>query len=356
MPKGLNLTFLTPLVTSASEIASAAARLSHPASRLASFAGIPGIKGFEIASIKPGKKRLVTSQPTSSTTFQSGSETQFDKFHEALSFHSRTAAKNSFARSLLSGASASSGFARLKSKASRALLEGQNAALLVQTTRRLVAGSEPLAYTTPGRVSAVGNTAAKADGHSIIRRSRGTWPTIARVISKLRSALPAGARAASNWRPSSEGTDSRIRLPGSLANNMATGRSSARTRGHSIVRSALGSSWPNLNRTLATSLGYEKAIKKWGALGQGTLALSRGAEAVTRLPPLARSTRLTISENSKAAARPAPVVLNSSPTVVINTRESDDIEQRVLAILREHRADLYTQWSRELQRRERTEF
>ncbi len=50
------------------------------------------------------------------------------------------------------------------------------------------------------------------------------------------------------------------------------------------------------------------------------------------------------------------VIINSSPTVVINSGEPADIEYRVLEALRKHRDTLFDQWRTELSKRERTEF
>ncbi|HTW89188.1 MAG TPA: hypothetical protein VMD75_14395 [Candidatus Binataceae bacterium] len=51
-----------------------------------------------------------------------------------------------------------------------------------------------------------------------------------------------------------------------------------------------------------------------------------------------------------------PVVINSSPTIVINEAQSADLEGQVLAALRQHGGELYDQWQREVGRRQRTEF
>jgi hypothetical protein len=50
------------------------------------------------------------------------------------------------------------------------------------------------------------------------------------------------------------------------------------------------------------------------------------------------------------------VVINSSPTIVINEAHGADFEGRVLATLRQHGGELYAQWRREVGRRRRTEF
>ncbi len=52
----------------------------------------------------------------------------------------------------------------------------------------------------------------------------------------------------------------------------------------------------------------------------------------------------------------SPVAIASNPTIVINTDQADDIEQRVLKALRQHGETIYAQWSRELQKRQRTQF
>jgi hypothetical protein len=64
--------------------------------------------------------------------------------------------------------------------------------------------------------------------------------------------------------------------------------------------------------------------------------------------PSARRQADTVSEPS--------LVINSAPTVVINSNQPLDIEHRVLEALRQHREALFDQWQRGLQRRQRTEF
>ncbi len=51
----------------------------------------------------------------------------------------------------------------------------------------------------------------------------------------------------------------------------------------------------------------------------------------------------------------APII-NSAPTVIINSSNPGDIEHRVLEALRRHRHALFDQWRAELQKRARTEF
>jgi len=50
------------------------------------------------------------------------------------------------------------------------------------------------------------------------------------------------------------------------------------------------------------------------------------------------------------------LVINSSPTIMVNPKDRADLKGELLDALRSHREALYEQWSRELQRRQRTEF
>ena len=52
----------------------------------------------------------------------------------------------------------------------------------------------------------------------------------------------------------------------------------------------------------------------------------------------------------------ASIVINSSPTITVNCSETDDIQPRMLEVLRQHREAIYEQWCSEVQRRQRTEF
>jgi len=56
-----------------------------------------------------------------------------------------------------------------------------------------------------------------------------------------------------------------------------------------------------------------------------------------------------------ASCQPS-IVINSTPTVVVNSYQSSDIERQVLEALKQHRDALYEQWHREVRRRQRTEF
>ncbi len=71
------------------------------------------------------------------------------------------------------------------------------------------------------------------------------------------------------------------------------------------------------------------------------------------VPALAGGPRGRASNPAPAA----PIVINSSPTLVVNRADSAlDLEQRLLEVLRRHRNALYEQWEREREKRLRTEF
>ncbi len=77
------------------------------------------------------------------------------------------------------------------------------------------------------------------------------------------------------------------------------------------------------------------------------------APAFIPVPALAGEPRGRASNPAPAA----PIVINSSPTLVVNRADSAlDLEQRLLEVLRRHRDALYEQWQREREKRLRTEF
>jgi hypothetical protein len=80
-----------------------------------------------------------------------------------------------------------------------------------------------------------------------------------------------------------------------------------------------------------------------------------GMLAAPRLPTPAFA---SVSPAPAGIAMPGAtsVVINSTPTIVINSCQAEDIEQRVLRVLRQHREAIYEQWCGELKRRQRTEF
>lgn len=91
---------------------------------------------------------------------------------------------------------------------------------------------------------------------------------------------------------------------------------------------------------------------------QGSGSLRGAALAMLAAPLMVAPTPATIPSvrSSIDTSVGASIVINSTPTIVINSNQPDDIEQRVLEALRQHRETIFEQWSSELQRRQRTEF
>lgn len=90
------------------------------------------------------------------------------------------------------------------------------------------------------------------------------------------------------------------------------------------------------------------------------LTLRRAAAIVTFAAPLLAAPALAAIPATRRApgdaSCPPSIVINSTPTVVVNSSQSSDVERQVLEALRQHRDALYEQWSSEVQRRQRTEF
>jgi hypothetical protein len=87
-------------------------------------------------------------------------------------------------------------------------------------------------------------------------------------------------------------------------------------------------------------------------------AREQAAATMLAVPLLvtAASPQLASIRSQYATTKTASVVINSSPSITITASDCHDLEQRVLAALKEHQEGLYAQWCRELQRRQRTEF
>lgn len=85
----------------------------------------------------------------------------------------------------------------------------------------------------------------------------------------------------------------------------------------------------------------------------------QAAIAAVVAAPIMPAPVLTAAAARPRGAEPAysgSVVINSSPSITIQTNDATDMERRVLEALREHREALYDQWHREVRRRQRVEF
>jgi hypothetical protein len=88
-------------------------------------------------------------------------------------------------------------------------------------------------------------------------------------------------------------------------------------------------------------------------------ALIRTGARATLAAPLKDSTGVGVAfpQQQRTERRSEPrLVINSSPTIIVNPKDRTDLKGELLEALRSHREALYEQWSRELQRRQRTEF
>jgi hypothetical protein len=103
---------------------------------------------------------------------------------------------------------------------------------------------------------------------------------------------------------------------------------------------------------------HSRGVVRPGGGGPGATALAAtlripAVPSLVPVPALAGEPRGRISN----PALPAPVVINSSPTLVLNRADSTlELEQRLLEVLRRHRDALYEQWEREREKRLRTQF
>ncbi len=106
----------------------------------------------------------------------------------------------------------------------------------------------------------------------------------------------------------------------------------------------------------------ERGPHAQNARGHGLGEPGRTAPASIRVPPaptLIAAPALSGGAQRQPAKGTAAgaVVINSSPTVVVNRGDSPlDLEHRMLEVLRRHRDALYEQWQRERDKRLRTEF
>jgi hypothetical protein len=91
---------------------------------------------------------------------------------------------------------------------------------------------------------------------------------------------------------------------------------------------------------------------------QGLLTFGRAAAIAMLSAPLFVGPKASMLQDPQRIdkACSASIVINSTPTIVINSSQAAEIEHQVLEALAHHREAIFEQWSRELQRRQRTEF
>ena len=97
----------------------------------------------------------------------------------------------------------------------------------------------------------------------------------------------------------------------------------------------------------------------WSGSQPGQLTLRKATAIAMLAAPLLAAPMLAAVPSGRQRTGTeslASVVINSAPTVVINSNQPADIEHQVLEALRQHREAIYEEWHRELRRRQRTEF
>ncbi len=106
------------------------------------------------------------------------------------------------------------------------------------------------------------------------------------------------------------------------------------------------------------SLRTTEPLQRWDGILMGGLRTGRAAAlAILSSPLLVAPAMATVSpDRTTTQEASVSMVFNSTPTIVINGCQSDGIERRIEEALRQHRESIFAQWSRELQRRQRTEF
>jgi hypothetical protein len=106
-------------------------------------------------------------------------------------------------------------------------------------------------------------------------------------------------------------------------------------------------------------MALDQPPRIWKSIERRPITVRKAAAiAMFGTPLLVAPSLATVSPTQPRVDRAgsAAMVINSAPTIVINSCPPDDIEHRVLEALKQHREAIYVQWSREMQRRQRTEF
>jgi hypothetical protein len=147
--------------------------------------------------------------------------------------------------------------------------------------------------------------------------------------------------------------------PGELgpADDAAT-RRRKRDRRYGLAASVFDSVAASVSR-IPRGLVALNQPRLWGGFQRGPLIVRKAAAiAMLSAPLLAAPAMATISSGQPRldTAGSATIVINSTPTIVINACQPTDIEQQIMEALRRHREALYEQLCSELQRRQRIEF
>jgi hypothetical protein len=234
----------------------------------------------------------------------------------------------------------------------RAIAESEALAIVVDAARELIAAVAALVASAP--LAAIGATARGGVTYSIWRE-RGA---IARGIRSLDAGISHEAmKLWSELVPTGPDGSEEDGDKGSPPASEQARRRSGWRRLRSIARSILnpvGAGLATIEPLVLSPSWYASLLPSSVSAG-----FVEGATVAMLAAPLLVSPALAAIPargTSAEAIASDSVVINSSPTITINASDCGDIEQRVLAALREHREELYAQWCNELQRRQRTEF
>jgi len=138
----------------------------------------------------------------------------------------------------------------------------------------------------------------------------------------------------------------------------ATSRERSSRGSRAFVSAAVTSFGANALPVAPPSLRTIEPSQMWDGFQAGRLSARRAvATAMLTAPLLVAPTMGNISsDRSTTQESSVSMIFNSTPTIVINAGQSDDIGDRIEEALKQHRESIFAQWSRELQRRQRTEF
>ena len=186
-----------------------------------------------------------------------------------------------------------------------------------------------------------------------------SWTSVVRIIRKLASTISTEALTIIGDLASAMGLGLKSDSPDQLEpTGNATSRERTSVGGHSLASAMVAALASNGLPRALFALREAKPSQIWNGVQPRRLTFAGPvATVVLTAPLLVASTMANISsDKATAPGASASMVFNSTPTIVINGCQSDGIEYRIEEALRQHRELIFAQWSRELQRRQRTEF
>ena len=242
---------------------------------------------------------------------------------------------------------------RIAGPFARAIAESQKLAAISAAAGELVAAVVVLAASTP--LAAIGAAALFGGAVYVAWRKRGD---ITRAVPRLDAAISHGATklwselvATVSGGPKDDGDIAST--PGEDSALRRSGRSRLRSIPPLMLHS-VSADLAALQPLVFSPLRYAG----FSPLSLGAEALRAAAVMMLTAPLLGAPAQAAVAVRGISAETASfnSIVINSTPTIIINSNQPDEIEQRVLAALKQHREAIYAQWCSELQRRQRTEF